>query len=296
MKVNYNKYIMGLFDFLFGNKKKERLERERQERLKREREERIAREREARLAENRRKEAERQTQKQASSTALPIHEKIVRLAGLVNYGVSSGNNDVALNAMAEMYTYVQRNGGVSLLKLPIDDLQCVGFAFTRMALFFDNGDEDINSVAAENAFYCLAKSYYEKNNEWTLPAIFTLLDTKRYLLKDKLISSWCTMTQEEVGMPIGLILGGNPFVAPHLADFRAQALGFGDDIMYFVLSKFFDIKKLEYTIPTDLFLIEPPIVNIKFFLNNNKSSKDFENGEKHFRSVYKECEDTLRKF
>ena len=66
--------------------------------------------------------------------------------------------------------------------------------------------------------------------------------------------------------------------------------------MYFVLSKFFDIKKLEYTIPTDLFLIEPPIVNIKVFLNNNKSSKDFENGEKHFRSVYKECEDTLRKF
>ena len=52
---------MGLFDFLFGNKKKqeERLERERQERLQRERDECIAREREARLAENRRKEAER---------------------------------------------------------------------------------------------------------------------------------------------------------------------------------------------------------------------------------------------
>ena len=52
---------MGLFDFLFGNKKKqdqERLEIERQERLQREKEERIAREREARLAENRRKEAE----------------------------------------------------------------------------------------------------------------------------------------------------------------------------------------------------------------------------------------------
>lgn len=53
---------MGLFDFLFGNKKKqeqERLERERQERLQREKEERIAQEREARLAENRRKDAER---------------------------------------------------------------------------------------------------------------------------------------------------------------------------------------------------------------------------------------------
>lgn len=51
---------MGIFDFLFGNKKKqeqERLERERQERLQRETNERIAREREARLAENRRREA-----------------------------------------------------------------------------------------------------------------------------------------------------------------------------------------------------------------------------------------------
>lgn len=53
---------MGLFDFIFGNKKKaeqERLERERQAELQRKENERIAREREARLAENRRKEEER---------------------------------------------------------------------------------------------------------------------------------------------------------------------------------------------------------------------------------------------
>ena len=53
---------MGLFNFIFGNKKKEeqeRLERERQAELQRKENERIAREREARLAENRRKEEER---------------------------------------------------------------------------------------------------------------------------------------------------------------------------------------------------------------------------------------------
>ena len=53
---------MGLFDFIFGNKKKEeqeRLERERQAELQRKENERIAREREARLAENRRREEER---------------------------------------------------------------------------------------------------------------------------------------------------------------------------------------------------------------------------------------------
>ena len=53
---------MGLFDFIFGNKKKEeqeRLERERQAELQRKENERIAREREARLAANRRKEEER---------------------------------------------------------------------------------------------------------------------------------------------------------------------------------------------------------------------------------------------
>lgn len=291
---------MGLFDFLFGNKKKqeqERLQREQQERLQREKEERIAREREARLAENRRREAERQAQSnQVKQAKLPVHDRISELAGVVNFAINSGNNRAALNAMTEMYTVVQRNGGISLLNLPIEDLQCVGFAFTRMALYFNNGDEDINSVAAENAFYCLSKSFFEKNNNWTLPAIFTLLNTKRHLLKDKLISSWCSMAQKEVGMPIGMMLGGNPFVAPHLADFRAQAIGFGDDIMYFVLSKFFNIQNLEYTIPTDLFLIEPPIDNIKAFLNNTECSKDFEKGEKHLRSVYKECEDTLKKF
>ena len=53
---------MGIFDFIFGNKKKEeqlRLEKERQAELQRKENERIVREREARLAENKRKEEER---------------------------------------------------------------------------------------------------------------------------------------------------------------------------------------------------------------------------------------------
>ena len=64
---------MGLFDFIFGNKKKEeqeRLERERQAELQRKENERIAREREARLAENRRKEEERKRAEQQLSVSL----------------------------------------------------------------------------------------------------------------------------------------------------------------------------------------------------------------------------------
>ena len=64
---------MGLFDIIFGNKKKEaqeRLERERQAELQRKENERIAREREARLAENRRKEEERKRAEQQLSESL----------------------------------------------------------------------------------------------------------------------------------------------------------------------------------------------------------------------------------
>lgn len=67
---------MGLFDFIFGNKKeKERLLKERQveqDRIHLANEKRIAENRERRLAENRRKEAERQTSVKPENLTIPF--------------------------------------------------------------------------------------------------------------------------------------------------------------------------------------------------------------------------------
>lgn len=95
----------------------------------------------------------------------------------------------------------RRQGGAALLNLSGADCQCVGLAFTATALCYDFGDEDINSVSAENAYYCLARSIIEKGNSFAAPAIFILLQKGTRLMKDKLISSFCSIAQKESGMP-----------------------------------------------------------------------------------------------
>lgn len=263
---------MGFFDFLFGNKKKPQKE------------------------DSFSKTVDRTSNYNSFSNTNASN--LVGMAEKVNFAVNSGNNSVALNAMVALYSIPQpqNGGGRVILDLPNEDLQCVGFAFARIALLLRGGDEDINSVAAENAYFCLAKAFIENNNKWALPAIFTILYKKKHLLNDKFISSWCNIAQKEVGMPIGMMLGGNPFTAPHLQDFRDQAIGFSSDVMYYILQEFFDINEMTFKVPTDMFLMTPSISQIQVFLGSNNGSFNAENGRKHFISVYKECEDTLSKY
>lgn len=230
--------------------------------------------------------------------------KITEIACQLNFARNTGNSALAGRLCTELYNEVSPNkqGGRSLLNLPNGDCQSVGLAFTCMVLCYDFGDDDINSVAAENAFFCLARSLTETGNTFVAPAIFTILQTSPQLMKDKLISSWCSLAQKQVGMPIGLMLGGNPFLDPRLNDFRQQAFDFKDDIMFYALSKFFDIEKMEFTIPTDLPYFLPKKSIIVSFLNKIKENQSYSkenfmnNCEKHFVSVFEECKDTLKKY
>lgn len=195
-----------------------------------------------------------------------------------------------------------KQGGEALICLSNSDCQCVGLAFTTMALCYDFGDEDINSVAAENAYYCLAKSLIEKNNTFVAPAIYTIMQKGGKLMKDKLISSWCDMAQKQVGMPIGIMLGGNPFTDPKLDDFRQQAINFKDYISYYALIKFYDVKQQQYLIPTDMPYYIPNESEIKSFLTIIKTNPSFlkddfvADCEEHFVSVYEQCKKTLLKY
>ncbi|MDE5762265.1 MAG: hypothetical protein K2H68_01985, partial [Bacteroidales bacterium] len=180
--------------------------------------------------------------------------ELLQIATQLNMAHNMGKDKIAGQLCAILYEEVgpRKQGGKVLINLPSEDCQCVGLAFTNMALCYDFGDEDINSVAAENAYYCLAKCLIEKNNTFVAPAIYTIMHKGGNLLKDKLISSWCDMAQKQVGMPIGLMLGGNPFTDPELNDFRQQAINFRNDIAYYALTKFYDIEKKQYKIPTDM--------------------------------------------
>lgn len=228
---------------------------------------------------------------------------IINLASQFNLAHNIGNGAAGqLCAMLYQEVGPRKQGGEALINLPCNECQSVGLAFTTMALCYDFGDEDINSVAAENAYYCLSKSLIEKNNSFVTPAIFTIMQEGGRLMKDKLISSWCDMTQKQLGMPIGLILGGNPFTDPNLNDFRQQAIHFKNLIAYYALVKFYDIDRMQYKIPTDMPYHIPKESEIKSFLVKVKEDSLFNeeniiaNCKEHFISVYEQCKDTLLKY
>ena len=328
---------MGLFDFIFGNKKKEeqeRLERERQAELQRKENERIAREREARLAENRRKEEERlkleveqARSNNISSTSnnsdedennltsdvnkpntkvmhedTKVSEYLRYLAGQCNMSFNLRDSETAVKFMNQLFEACYGRNGHKLLQLSTQSTQVVGLSFTYIALYLNFNDEDMNSVAAENAVYCLGRTIIEKNNTFCAPSIFTILFKSPSLLRDKLIAAHSSVSQKRVGMPIGMMLGGNPFTAPHLNEFREQATTEKRiAIMAYMLSLFYNANSDEFTIPTDLPYNLPSNVDIADFLILIKNNIEYDydtlirEGKEYFYELFLMCQDTLQK-
>lgn len=221
---------------------------------------------------------------------------IVNLSQRVNMSVNSGRGQMAVEAMTSLYNAAMRSGGRSFLDLQESDCQCVGLAFTNIALYLNAGDVDINSVAAENAVYCLVRTFLTTGSSWTLPSVFTILYNRRNLLDDKLIASWCAQTQKIAGRPLGIVLGGNPYTDPRLRPFREQAVGFANDIMHYAVTQFYDIAAGSYKVPTDMFLHTPDTGTIRAFLASKSFSNDLAAEKKHLVSLYQECEKALKAF
>lgn len=292
---------------------------------------RIAKEREQRLAENRskteerkrriaeeqrqKKERERQTsvgkEPSTQSNILapntetnPIIESISEeldvMACQANYAFNIGNQQMAINAMNQLFQSCYGQKGHKLLNVSPDNCQPIGLAFANIAIYLNFNDRDLNSVAAENAFYCLARNFIAKGNTFTTPALFTMLLKYQDLLKDKLISTHCSMAEKSVGMPIGMMLGGNPFYAPHLADFREQAVSKRVEIMAYLIQSFYDLEESEYKVPTDMPYLIPNNRDIEQFKilvsESGLPIKEMQaEGQKYFYAMFEDCEDTLRK-
>lgn len=181
-----------------------------------------------------------------------ISEYFKSLASQVNFALNTGKQHAAIQAMNQLFSETYAQNGHKLLNISSPHCMPVGFAFAKIAMYLDFNDKDLNSVAAENAFYCLGRNFLSTGNTFAVPCMFTLLLKFSNLLKDKLISSHCVMAEKQVSMPIGMMLGGNPFRAPHLEEFREQAFKKRVPIMFYLLKQFFDIDTSEYTIPTDM--------------------------------------------
>lgn len=328
---------MGLFD-IFNKKKKER-ERQEQSRLQQEaeakrradeqrrqtearqraEEQRKQQEETKRQAEEKRKQNEaclnneqasnrpkRTPQIQVPNTSvLPTNATVSRqlqnLAHQVNLSFKTDNQQATIKLMSELFDTCYGRNGYKLLQISDVATPVVGLAFTSIARHLDFNDHDLNSVAAENALYCLARYLIATGNDFYTPAIFTLLFNHSDLLKDQLISAHCEIAQKDVGMPIGMMLGGNPYNAPHLYDFREQAISKRVPIMAYILPFFYnETSKKYYDPPTDLPYYPPfpsqseinRFIRIKSEYEETNDSMLSE-GERYFYQIFEKCQDTL---
>lgn len=154
---------MGLFDFLFGSKRKEqeRLRQEEEARRQKLEQERIARERERRLEENRRKEQERQAQMKAEREQKNKSNSSEFLKPYVDSAISifeSGNIGQLQNALYQLVSLLNKPGsGKYITSFSQKDRLCEVF---NLCLQYDwMNDADIREVWAENAFYCISEYF-----------------------------------------------------------------------------------------------------------------------------------------
>lgn len=221
-------------------------------------------------------------------------ENILNLAGNVCWGLSTRNNELFLNAANQLYNYVQANGAYLLTDIEeTSNLQMVGKAFSYFARFIDNGDPDINSVAAENAYFCLGKSIL-KDNYFAAPELYNLLDSSSELLMDKFIPVRMAEIVKFTRMPIEMLYGN-----PHESEeAKEEARKYIPHVKFYVISKFYDIKLNKSLMPEDIIEYSnlKVISHIKKMLESSTYESAITMGKDYFEKVYQETEMTLLNF
>lgn len=287
----------------YESAKEQRFEKERKEqqlKAQKEREEREAEERKRKAAE------EEQRIKEALENAtvhrIPFSnlqmvvdedasfsEQMTAIAGNANMSFLCRNNRGFQNSIIELYNKVHGHNSHKLKIIASKDGQCIGLAFIKMALYFDNGDFQVNEIAAQNAFYCIYKNYNETGNTYALPALFTLLLKKPRTLEDELYRS--NPDPELVG------LGGLTPSAPYRRSDRAMSNRL--PVMKFLLKSFYDEGGDKFTIDTTLPYHIPSEDDVKKFTKEYSQSQyandkeSISKGEEYFNDMFEDIDDQL---
>lgn len=283
--------------------KEQRIEKERKEqqlKAQKEREEREAAERKRRAAEEERRIEE--AFENATIHRIPFSnlqmvvdeddsfsDQMKAIAGNANMSFLCKNNRGFQNSIIELYNKVHGHNSHKLKTIAAKDGQCIGLAFIKMALYFDNGDFQVNEIAAQNAFYCIYKNYKETGNTYALPALFSLLLKKPRVLEDELYRS--NPDPELTG------LGRMTLSAPYVRSDRAMTNRL--PIMKFLLQKFYDEEEKKFTIDTTLPYHIPSDADVAKFTNEYNQSEyvsktnSISTGEKYLNGVYNDIDDQL---
>lgn len=216
-------------------------------------------------------------------------DQMAGIAGNVNLCFATGNRQGVTDNLVLLYTKVQGYNSHLLKNLEAKNGQVVGLAFIKMALYFTNGNFWVNEVAAQNAFYCLAKNYFLCKNTIALPALFTLLFKRPQTIEDELY----TLNPD----PDLAGFGGMTPSAPYRKTDRVMENRLL--VMKYILSKFYDERKKVFLIDTTLPYHIPSQEDVNMFYKELQASKfDDEKdmlakGEEYFKNLYEIVDDHL---
>ena len=216
-------------------------------------------------------------------------DQMAGIAGNVNLCFVTGNKQGVTDNLVILYNKVHGYNSHLLKTLDAKDGQIVGLAFIKMALYFSNGDFQVNEIAAQNAYYCIAKNYLFDKNTYALPALFTLLAKRPQTLGDELFDVNPDPSLEGYGRM--------SLSAPYRRKDRVMENRL--PIMKYVLSKFYDETKKKFLIDTTLPYHIPSQEDIDVFNQEQRTSKlgnekeILAKGEEYFKKLYKNIEEQL---
>ena len=216
-------------------------------------------------------------------------DQMAGIAGNVNLCFVTGNKQGVTDNLVILYNKVHGYNSHLLKTLDAKDGQIVGLAFIKMALYFSNGDFQVNEIAAQNAYYCIAKNYLFDKNTYALPALFTLLAKRPQTLGDELFDVNPDPSLEGYGRM--------SLSAPYRRKDRVMENRL--PIMKYVLSKFYDETKKKFLIDTTLPYHIPSQEDIDVFNQEQRTCKlgnekeILAKGEEYFKKLYKNIEEQL---
>lgn len=217
-------------------------------------------------------------------------DQMAGIAGNVNLCFVTGNKQGVTDNLVILYNKVHGYNSHLLKTLDAKDGQIVGLAFIKMALYFSNGDFQVNEIAAQNAYYCIAKNYLFDKNTYALPALFTLFAKRPQTLGDELYDVNPDPSLEGA-------YGRMTLSAPYRRKDRVMENRL--PIMKYVLSKFYDETKKKFLIDTTLPYHIPSQEDIDVFNQEQRTSKlgnekeILAKGEEYFKKLYKNIEEQL---
>lgn len=189
-------------------------------------------------------------------------------------------------------TAPDKQGAKVLLELTGENCHYAGMAFANLAYWFDFGDEDLNSICAENAFYCLYRSFTECGNIAAAATICVLLETTPKLLLDKLISGVLSYYRGIYN------IWTDPYNSLEMAEFREHAQTHRELIMYYLFQSIYNKEGGSIPIRDEnaLFFQDEQIEDILQRIQTNWNRLSLTECKGYTEAVFRECKDTIEQY